>query len=101
VTPDALKELDIQVASIEAKDDPTIKPLRLIRDLPNGKMRGFNPTRCRDDWAQLVEKYRLSLRFERDRWLCSPPGRLPHRSQGETIGVAVCRAVIALKGEKL
>jgi hypothetical protein len=109
VTPQELAELDLAVA--KAEKIPHCWNALERRVAPIGKIRGFStmtskngfiwyhPTEDGAEAMRLLEKYRLSLRpHDHPNWRVYDY-HTERESIGPTPAIAICRAVVALKGE--
>lgn len=105
MTDKELAELDLAVAKEEGIaaykwTHPTTKNLWVRMD-ENGAI--YQPTRDGSEAMRLLEKYRLTVSYDDERacWECN--FILRNESEfvnGPTPSIAICRAVVALKGAK-
>lgn len=86
MTEQELAELDLAVAKAEGLD--------VVNGIdPDGQL--YRPTRDRDLAMRLLEKHKLELHPARNYWECQDGNVM---RTGDTPCIAICKAVVALKG---
>lgn len=104
MTPEELAKLDREVALAEGGIITASDGYGDFVQFPDGRMVQlclFRPASDGAEAMRLLEKYGLSLVHDQTApgWFCCRQGE-PGQGRGPTPAIAICRAVVALKGKE-